>query len=85
MKTKKDKTKKIVITDALRKGLFSILIYGNYESTGEIADRVISSYPSADYPSVDRQKIVEAIEDGLEFIRQLAIGGKTKNPFEGGF
>jgi hypothetical protein len=73
-----DKTKKIVVTEALRKGLYAFLEYGNSELDFEIADRVLR-----DYPSEDRQEVIEAIEDAKEFIRQIAISGSTAIPFEG--
>jgi len=70
------KKKTIQVTDSLRKGLYALLVNGNYESNGEIADRVL-----ADIPSLDRNSVVESLEDALEFIRQIAISGKTTNPF----
>ena len=71
-----DKKKTIQVTDSLRRGLYALLVKGNYESNGEIADRVL-----ADIPSLDRNAVVESLEDALEFIRQIAISGKTTNPF----
>jgi hypothetical protein len=65
----KNEIKKINITKSLKKGLYSILIYGNEEEIGEIADRVRS-----DHPELNRREVVESIEDAWEFIRQLAIG-----------
>jgi len=70
------KKKTIQVTDSLRKGLYALLVNGNYESNGEIADRVL-----ADIPSLDRNSVIESLEDALEFIRQIAISGKTTNPF----
>jgi hypothetical protein len=52
------------------------LIKGNYLSSGEIADSILS-----DIPSLDRNSVIESLEDALEFIRQIAISGKTTNPF----
>lgn len=69
------KKKTIQVTDSLRKGLYALLIAGNYESNGEIADRIL-----ADIPSLDRNSVIESLEDALEFIRQIAISGKTGNP-----
>jgi len=68
--------KTIQVTDSLRRGLYALLVKGNYESNGEIADSILS-----DFPSLDRNAVVESLEDALEFIRQIAISGKTTNPF----
>jgi len=68
--------KTIQVTDSLRKGLYALLVKGNYESNGEIADSILS-----DIPSLDRNSVIESLEDALEFIRQIAISGKTTNPF----
>lgn len=70
------KQKKIQVTDALRKGLYALFLYGNYEEKFDIADRVL-----ADYPNADRAETIEAIEDALEFIRQIAISGGSE-PFK---
>jgi len=70
------KKKTIQVTDSLRKGLYALLIKGNYLSSGEIADSILS-----DFPSLDHNAVVESLEDALEFIRQIAISGKTTNPF----
>ena len=71
------KKKTIQVTDSLRKGLYALLVEGNYESNGDIADRVLADFN----PSLDRDKVIESLEDALEFIRQIAISGKTTNPF----
>jgi len=68
--------KTIQVTDSLRKGLYALLIKGDYQSNGEIADSILS-----DIPSLDRNSVIESLEDALEFIRQIAISGKTTNPF----
>jgi hypothetical protein len=73
-----EQTKKIVVTEALRKGLYALLEYGNSELNFEIADRVLR-----DYPQENSERIIEAIEDAQEFIRQIAISGSTAIPFEG--
>ena len=70
------KKKTIQVTDSLRKGLYALLIKGDYLSNGEIADGILS-----DIPSLDRDSVIESVEDALEFIRQIAISGKTVNPF----
>jgi len=70
------KKKTIQVTDSLRKGLYALLIKGDYQSNGEIADSILS-----DIPSLDRNSVIESLEDALEFIRQIAISGKTTNPF----
>jgi hypothetical protein len=70
------KKKTIQVTDSLRKGLYALLIKGDYQSNGEIADSILS-----DIPSLDRNAVIESLEDALEFIRQIAISGKTTNPF----
>ncbi|NDC19448.1 MAG: hypothetical protein EBZ87_04185 [Microbacteriaceae bacterium] len=69
------KEKKIQVTDALRKGLYAFIHYGNYELNFEIADRVL-----ADHPNLDRQEVIESLEDAQEFIRQIAISKNTGNP-----
>jgi hypothetical protein len=69
--------KTIQVTDSLRKGLYALLVKGNYETNGEIADQVLADFN----PSLDRDKVIESLEDALEFIRQIAISGKTTNPF----
>ena len=71
------KKKTIQVTDSLRKGLYALFVKGNYESNGEIADRVLADIN----PNLDRDVIIESLEDALEFIRQIAISGKTTNPF----
>jgi hypothetical protein len=70
------KKKTIQVTDSLRKGLYALLIKGDYQSNCEIADSILS-----DIPSLDRNSVIESLEDALEFIRQIAISGKTTNPF----
>jgi hypothetical protein len=71
--------KKIEVTEALKKGLFSILHYGSSGDKYNIADQAI-----IDYPHLDRVELIECIEDAFEFIRQIAVQNdrSDSNPLE---